>query len=94
MIGTSFTVQEIFQFIGNVGVMPVLYIRIKDTAICSVYYFSTNRTTAVLLLRTFIYIARKYKLRQRDYVCHVYRFVEEFFSKTQDEPLYDCSVSF
>ena len=31
-------------------------------------------TIAVLLLVTFIYIARKYKLRQRDYVCHVYRF--------------------
>jgi len=93
LIGLSFTVQGIFQFIGNVGITRLLYIRIKNTSICGAYYYLANMCIIVALLLTFVCIAKKYSLRKRDYVCHVYRFVEEYFSKTQDEPLYDCSAS-
>ena len=81
LIGLSLTV---------VGVRPLLYIRIKNTAICGVYYYLTNMCIAVALLLVFLYISRRYKLHKREYVCHVYRFVEEYFSKTE---MSCCSIT-
>ena len=36
-----------------------------------------------------VYVTRKYKLRERDELCHVRRFVEDYYSKMQEEENYD-----
>ena len=43
----------------------------------------------VVDLAVYVYVARKYKLRERDEPCHVHRFVEDYYSKIQEEENYD-----
>ena len=43
----------------------------------------------VVGLAVYVCVARKYKLRERDEPCHVRRFVEEYYSKIQEEENYD-----
>ena len=40
-------------------------------------------------LAVYVYVARKYKLRERDEPCHVRCFVDDYYSKMQEEENYD-----
>ena len=41
----------------------------------------------VASLAVCVYVARKYKLRERDEPCHVCRFMEDYYSKMPEETL-------
>ena len=43
----------------------------------------------VVGLAVYVYVARKYKLRERDEPCHVHRFVEDYYSKIPQEEHYN-----
>ena len=48
----------------------------------------------ILLIGTiaFIIVARKYQYRQRDEPDNIYRYAEEYYANTQDEPNYDYDI--
>ena len=52
-------------------------------------YYILNICVGVAALILYGCIARGYKYRLRDEPCHVRRFVEEYYSKIQEERLYD-----
>ena len=41
----------------------------------------------VVSLAVYVYVARKYKFRERDEPCHVHHFVEDHYSKILEETL-------
>ena len=43
----------------------------------------------VVGLAVYVYVARKYKLRERDEQCQVHRFVEDYYSKISQEEDYN-----
>jgi len=54
-----------------------------------IIYLSVNTVVGVVGLAMFVHFAKQYKLRERDEPCHVRRFVEEYYSKIQQEEHYD-----
>ena len=51
-------------------------------------------SASVFALPLYMYFSRSYKLRQRDEPCHVHRYVEDYYSKLEQESLYDYSSEF
>ena len=84
LIGLSFSIRGLFQLIGFA--MNVLFLFINKYFIsCATDYYILTIVVGVVGLAVYVYVARKYKLRERDEPCHVRRFVEEYYSKIQAE---------
>ena len=91
MFGAFFAIRGIFQLLGAlIFIFPFLG---WNTSIafpsCGFVYFLINMITALFGIIAYIWVARKYQYRQRDEPDNVYRYVEEYYSKAQDEPNYD-----
>lgn len=93
LIGISYVTQGICQFIENVLITKLLYIKIPHSSICGIYYYLLNFAIVITVFLIFLYISKKYQLRKRDEVCHIYRFAEEYYGNEHQESLYDYSSS-
>ena len=87
-IGLSFAIQGIFYIMGAVVVLPFTYLRTTFPS-CGMEYYAMNIGVAVVVFLVYVLTVRKYKYRIRDEPCHVYRYAEEYYSKTQQERFYD-----
>ena len=93
LIGLSFSIRGTF-FILSV----ILDVILDNTMVKNDHFidYSTVRqliTIAVGIGAVLVYIpsAQTYKYRERDEPCHVQRYVEDYYSKLQQENLYDYS---
>ena len=84
-IGLSFAIQGIFSIMAVVVVLPFTY---QHTS-CGMDYYAMNIGVGVVVFLVYVLTVRKYKYRIRDEPCHVYRYAEEYYSKTQQERFYD-----
>jgi hypothetical protein len=88
LIGTHFAIKGIFQLLG------ILFIYTPVSAgcnyhitfpICGFVYFLANTLGALIGLIAFIFVARKYRNRQRDEPDNIYRYAEEYYANDQSE---------
>ena len=93
LIGLSFATQGLFQAIGMGIMIPFLYASYQAFLRCWMYYFFINVFLGLVSLLVLICVAKRYNFRQRNEPCHVYQYAEEYYSKVQDERLYDYSDS-
>ncbi len=52
-------------------------------------YYAINVGVAIATFVLFTFYARKYQYRQRDEICDVYRYAEDYYSNVQEESNYD-----
>ena len=94
LIGTFFAIKGVFQLMG------VLVIFTPITAVCGAQYVTfpglcgfiyclINTLIALVGIVAFIIVSRRYQYRQRDEPDNIYRYAEEYYANTQDEPNYD-----
>ena len=88
LIGLSFAIRGLFQLLGFALNIPFLFIK-NHFLSCAIDFYILTIAVGVVGLAVYVYVARKYKLRERDEPCHVRRFVEEYYSKLQAEENYD-----
>ena len=88
LIGLSFAIRGLFELLAAVATVPFIFVK-SSTFSCGMGYFLMNISVGVVGLLLYVYVAKKYQLRQRDEPCHVRRYVEEYYSKTQREQHYD-----
>jgi len=88
LIGLSFAIQGLFQLLASVAISPFIYARWSFPS-CGMEYYVMNIVVGVVSLAAYVYVARKYKLREGDEPCHVRRYVEDYYSKIQQEENYD-----
>ena len=82
LIGLSFAIQGLFQVFAASMVTAFTFM---DPRLTSIYYYITNLAVGLITVPLYVIIARRYKYRQRDEICDVYRYAEEYYSKTQEE---------
>ena len=87
-IGLSFAIRGISNLLSSLLLIPFMYSRFSLPS-CGMEYYMMTIVVGVVGLAVYVYVARKYKLRERDEPCHVRRYVEEYYSKTQKEENYD-----
>ena len=88
LIGLSFAIIGLFQLLASLLLLPFMFSRLSLPS-CGMEYYMVTIVVGVVGLSVYVYVARKYKLRERDEPCHVRRFVEDYYSKIQEEENYD-----
>ena len=88
LIGFSFAISGVFQFLASLPLLPFMFSRLSLPS-CGMEYYMVTMVVGVVGLAVYVYVVRKYKLRERDEPCHVRRFVENYYSKIQEEENYD-----
>ena len=80
LIGLSFAIKGFFQALA--AVMLILFHSINFHSLnCGTYYYMINIILGLVIFTVYVLVARRYKYRQREDFCDVYRFAEEFYSK-------------
>ena len=87
-IGLSFAIRGLSELLASLLLLPIRFSRFSLPS-CGMEYYMMTIVVGVVGLAVYVYVARKYKLRERDEPCHVHRFVEEYYSKIQQEENYD-----
>lgn len=94
LLGLGFAVKGLFEFLGLTCVLLfTIYGRDKSLPSCGMEYYVMNIVVGVAVLVVYCCVSRSYRYRVRDEPCLVHRYVEEYYSKTREEQLYDCSMS-
>ena len=83
-IGLTFAVKGFFEFLSSATFLLFYLLRHSLSDYITVYYAVTTAVGVVGLI-LYVYFARRYKLRERDELCNVHRFAEEYYSKIQEE---------
>ncbi len=84
LIGVSFAVRGLFQGLGILAVISFKATRLKHPT-CGLTYYGLNIVVTIVSFFIYVYFSRKYKYRQRDEICNVYRYAEEYYSRYQEE---------
>ena len=94
LIGLSFAIRGVFELLSVIVLILLIklkFIRPEPFPSCGMEYYLLNIGVGVAAIVLFVYAAKKYQYRLRDEPCHVHRYVEEYYSKLQDERLYNYS---
>ena len=95
LIGMSFAIKGVFELLGCIVVIIFAkFIGPQSLPSCGMEYYLMNICVGVVSILLYIFAVKKYKYRLRDEPCHVRRYVEEYYSKIQDERLRNCSGDF
>ena len=82
-IGVTLTVKGFFEFLSSATFL--FFYLLRNSSNYRTVYYAVTTAVGVVGLILFVYFARRYKLRERDELCNVHRFAEEYHSKTQQE---------
>ena len=92
LIGTYFAIRGIFQLLGVLAIYTPIGVLCKlqgKFQVCGFIYYLINIVIGLSGILAFIFVAKKYQYRQRDEPDNIYRYVEEYYAKAQNEPNYD-----
>ena len=83
-IGLTFAVKGFFEFLSS-ATFFLFYLFRQFLSDYLTGYHAVTTAVGVVGLLLYVYFARRYKLRERDELCNVHRFAEEYYSKIQEE---------
>ena len=87
LIGTFYAIRGIFQLLGALLFMfPFLGWRSSSFPSCGFAFYLINISVALIGIVAYTWAARRYQNRQRDEPDNTYRYAEEYYDKSQDEP--------
>ena len=94
LIGLLYAIKGLYELLAIILVVPfaVGYIYRPSHMSCGFYYYLVNIVIGVIAVLTYMLVAKKYKYRERDEICDVHRYAEEYYSNPQQEPGYDYSI--
>ena len=93
VIGTFFAIKGIFQLLGVVIIYLPFALGWRNTLrsfpSCGFVYYLINAIIALIGIVAYTCVARQYQYRVRDEPDNIYRYAEEYYANTRDEPNYD-----
>ena len=93
MFGTFFAIRGVFHLLGAlVFLFPFFRWKLslrQSFPSCGFVYYLVTMVVALVGMIAYIYVAKKYRNRERDEPDNIYRYAEDYYANTQDEPNYD-----
>ena len=82
LIGLLYAIKGLYQLLATILVVPfaVGYNYHPSHMSCGFYYYLVNIIIGLIAVLTYMWVAKKYKYRERDEICEVHRFAEEYYS--------------
>ena len=88
MFGTFFAIRVVFQLLGAViFLFPFLGWKLSPSTFpsCGFVYYLVTMVVALVGMIAYIYVAKKYRNRERDEPDNIYRYAEEYYSNFKDD---------
>ena len=83
LIGLSYTIKGFFQLVAAIATVPFYAIwNVKSLfPSCGSYYYLMGMVIGVVALIVYVWVARKYKRRERDEPSNIRRYAEDYYSQ-------------
>ena len=87
LIGLWYAIKGLFQLIGTILSIPFFTWKHHGLLFpsCGFVYYLVNTVIGVFALTVYVWVAMKYKKRERDEPCNVRRFAEDYYSNIQGD---------
>ncbi len=92
IIGLSFAIKGVFQAIAAFLLLVFIYLPKSHSSSCSVLYYGMNLLLVAFTSIIYSYFSKKYKYRQRDEICNIYQYAEDYYSKTEEKHLLNTDL--
>ena len=97
LIGLLYAIKGLYQLLATLLVVPFAVGYTSHPShvgqmSCGFYYYLVNIVIGLIAVLMYMWVAKKYKYRERDEICEVHRYAEEYYSNPQQEPGYDYSL--
>ena len=92
LIGTFFAIKGVFKLLGVFIIYVYAFFRhcvYRQFHFCGFTYYLITIALALVGIVAFVIMSRRYQYRQRDEPDNIYRYAEEYYAKSGDEPNYD-----
>ena len=94
LIGLLYAIKGLYQLLATLLVVPfdVGYTSHPSHVgqmSCGFYYYLVNIVIGLIAVLTYMWVAKKYKYRERDEICEVHRYAKEYYSNPQQEQYYN-----
>ena len=94
LIGLLYAIKGLYQLLATLLVVPfAVHYTTHSSHVgqmsCGFYYYLVNIVIGLIAVLTYMWVAKKYKYRERDEICEVHRYAEEYYSNPQQEQYYD-----
>ncbi len=84
LIGLTITLNGVFMWLASI-LEYIVSLDSMSFSGCGILYYLINIAVGVLGVAVFVYASRNYKYRERDDICHVYKYVDDYYSKVVQE---------
>ena len=97
LIGLLYAIKGLYQLLATILTVPFTVVYVSHPShvgqvTCGFYYYLVNIVIGLIAVLMYMWVAKKYKYRERDEICEVHRYAEEYYSNPQQEPGYDYSI--
>ena len=95
LIGLLYAIKGLYQLLATLLVVPFAVSHTTHSnhvgqLSCGFYYYLVNIVVGLIAVLTYMWVAKKYKYRERDEICEVHRYAEEYYSSNpQQEQCYN-----
>ena len=88
LIGLLYAIKGLYQLLATILVVPFT-VGYRSQMSCAFYYYLVNIVIGLIAVLTYMWVAKRYKYRERDEICEIHRYAEEYYSNPQQEQYYD-----
>ena len=93
LIGLLYAIKGLYQLLSTVLLAPYLGVEYSNkyspSPSCGFYYYLVNIVLGVIAVLVYVWVAKRYRYRERDEPCNIRRYAEEYYSNPQQEQYYD-----
>ena len=90
LIGLLYAIKGLYQLLATLFVVPFAVGYTSHPShvgqmSCGFWYYSAHVAVGLIAVLAYVWVAEKYKYRERDEICDVHRYAEEYYSNPQPE---------
>lgn len=92
LIGLLYAIKGLYQLFSAILLAPYLGLEYSNQSpkpSCGVYYYGMNIVIGAVAVLVYMWVAKRYRYRERDEPSNIHRYAEEYYSKTEQEEYYD-----
>ena len=87
-IGVLYAIRGLYQLVATLLAFSFAHHTFQSMS-CGFWYYLMNIVIGVVALLVYTCVAKRYRYRERDEICNIHQYAEEYYSNPQQEKYYD-----
>ena len=94
LIGLFYAIRGVYQGIATLLVVPFAVGSLSSVfPSCGFYYYLVNVVLGVVAVLVYIWVAKRYRYRERDEPCNIRKYAEDYYSNPREEQYCDYDTT-